>query len=56
MDHGDDRDVESHHGTDLRGVVAGGVDDVLATMRPCSVMTSHRPSGSAFMSVRGCSG
>ena len=30
MDHGDDRDVESHHGTDLRGVVAGGVDDVLA--------------------------
>ena len=30
MDHGDDRDVESHHGTDLRGVVAGGIDHVLA--------------------------
>ena len=51
MDHGDDRDVESHHGTDLRGVVAGGVDDVLADDAALLGDDFHRPSGSASMSV-----
>ena len=48
VDHRDDRDVDTRHGAELGGVVAGGVDDVVAgdLFLPLSVMTFQRPSGS----------
>ena len=42
VDDRDDRHVEAHHGAELRGVVAGGVDDVLAD--DAVVVADHLPA------------